>query len=407
MSPRSTATESVPTGRETGVALLVAALWVLGVDLVTNGTPPLWDAVSYVDVAQNGLAGNEHLVAPFAYRPGVPLLARAVAGLLGVDVLVGFDVVTRTALVATLFLAWRFARALSLAAGAALGLQAVVALSFFHLKLPLFFPTLVDAGAYPFLLGALLAIARRRFAAALAVALVGLAFKEFLLVPLGVLAWQAARERRFGRAGLVVLATAFVFLGLRAAIPVERSQQFVDLSSLENVWIYLRWVPLRWERDVNVVFSVASYFLPCLLLVTHERWRAWRAGPIRAAAPWGLALGLVLLLTLYGGTNVSTFVSYGLPVQLAVLAAFATAEERPIGRAELVLALVALGVFNRVGVLLPVPRAELAHADSLAYLDVYAGWGSRLSSATLARAIELVAWIALLHVVRRATPRRG
>ncbi|MFO1011008.1 MAG: hypothetical protein U1F29_13170 [Planctomycetota bacterium] len=393
-----------PTGREFLVALALAALWILGVDLLTNSTPPLWDAVSYVDVARRGLFGNEHLVAPFAYRPGVPLLARAVAALSGADVLVGFEVVTRVASFATLLLAWRLARALGAGRGPSLGLQAVVALSFFHLKLPLFFPTLVDAGAYPFLLGAMLAIVARRPWTALAIALVGLLFKEFLLVPCGLLAWSALRERRFARAALVVLLTGAVFLGTRAAIRVERSQQFLDLSSLESVWIYARWTLLKWERDVNLAFSLASYLLPMLLLATRERWSAWRASAVRARAPWGLALGLVLLLALYGGTNVSTFVSYALPVQLAVLSVFAAAG---IARAEFVFVLLALAVFNRVALPLPVPEADLAQPSSLAYLDVYAGWGSRLTHATLARTLELGAWIVGANVLRFATRRRG
>jgi hypothetical protein len=83
---------------------LAAGAWLVAVDVLTNHTGPLWDAASYVDMAERGVAGNEHLVAPFAYRPAVPLLARSLAGAFGIDVLAAFAIVTRAAVFALLVL---------------------------------------------------------------------------------------------------------------------------------------------------------------------------------------------------------------------------------------------------------------------------------------------------------------
>jgi hypothetical protein len=62
--------------------LLIATLVVLSVGLFTNRMLPAWDMVCYVDMASHGVVGNTHLVAPFAYRPGAPLIIGGIARLL-------------------------------------------------------------------------------------------------------------------------------------------------------------------------------------------------------------------------------------------------------------------------------------------------------------------------------------
>lgn len=384
------------------LVLLAAAAWVAAVDLATNSTGPLWDATSYVDMAEHGLAGNEHLVAPFAYRPAVPLLARFVAGAFDLDVLTGFAIVTRVAVFLLLVLVARLAAALGATQRAALFVQGVCALSFFHLKLPLFFPTLVDAGAFPVYATAFLALASGRTALALALGLVGLAFKEFLLVPCALAAWTWWKQGRRPAAAIAVVLAAAVFFGLRRWIPVERSQQFVDLSSVESAWNHGWHALLRWKRDVNIVFVYASYCLPVWMLATRSRWARWRASPVRAKAPWGIALFLVLLLTMFGGTNVAVFASYALPVQVAVLAVLVGSGARS---SELALTLLALLLFNRIPFEIPVPLVDGKTSD--AYLDFYAGHGQHLSAATAWRALELAGWIAAAWVLRRCMPPRA
>lgn len=389
--------------REHGIALLLALAWVVALDLLTNSTAPVWDAESYVDMAQNGIAENPHLVAPFAYRPAVPWLAGTIARLADIEVESAFAIVARVGALATLVLAWRLARALRASEGVARAVQGATALAFAHVKLPLFFPTLVDGPSYvPYLL-AFVAWVERRVWLALACALLGLAFKEFALVPCALVALDAAcaRPRRRWVLALAALAgTALVFAGIRAAIHVERSQQFVDTSSFDELRLWLLWVPRKWDRDLNLVLALAAYLLPVLMLSTRERWRAVRAsaalGP--PAWTWWAALALVAFLALYGGTNLATFASYALPVQIAWLCAFA--RER-ISRAELICVLIALVIYNRALWPLPSPREEFD-----AYIDGFYGpWGSRLNARSAWRALEVAGWIAAAWTVRALSRR--
>lgn len=396
------AQQNEPKESEFGVALLVALGWLVALDLVTNSTAPLWDAASYVDMARSGIAGNPHLVAPFAYRPAVPWLAGTLARVLDVHVETGFALVTRVFVLAELVLVWRLARTLRASQAAALAIQGACALSFAHVKLPLFFPTLVDGSSYaPYLL-AFVAWTERRVWLALGCALLGLCFKEFLLVPCGLIALDAAfarPRRRLGLALAAVLGTAAVLVAIRAAIPVERSQQMVDTSSVGALLDHLSWVPRKWARDLNIVLALAAYLLPVLMLSTRARWREVREPMSVRPWTWGAALALVLLLTLYGGTNLGTFVSYALPVQIALLCAFS---RRGVALAEVLWTGVALAVFNRA--LLPLPSPM---ADFDAYIDFYGTWGTRLNASSLARAIELAAWIASAWALRFALARRA
>lgn len=393
---------SAPNAHDFGVALIAALGWLVALDLVTNSTPPLWDAASYVDMAQNGVTGNPHLVAPFAYRPAVPWLAGTLARVLQVHVETGFAIVTRAFVLAELVLVWRLARALRASQASALAILGACALSFAHVKLPLFFPTLVDGASYaPYVLAFVL-WAERRVWLALGCALLGLLFKEFLIVPCALVALDAASARPRRRLGLVlvaVLGTAAVLLGVRAAIPVERSQQMVDTSSVGALVDHLSWVPRKWQRDLNLLLALAGYLLPVLMLSTRARWRAVRGPASVRPWTWAAALALVLLLALYGGTNLGTFVSYALPVQIAVLCAFASTA---IARAEIVWVALALALFNRVFLPLPSPAADFE-----SYIDFYGTWGTRLNANSLARAVELAAWIASAWILRFVLARRA
>ena len=82
MFPKPASYTGQMTLRGSLTVVLVAAVVVLLVAPFTNHIDPLslrWDMLFYQDMAANGILGNHHLVAPFAYRPAAPLFIGAVA----------------------------------------------------------------------------------------------------------------------------------------------------------------------------------------------------------------------------------------------------------------------------------------------------------------------------------------
>ena len=59
---------------EVACVLLGVASFIALADLATTETRPLWDGRYYRNLALHGYGGE--LLAPFAYRPGMPFLAR-------------------------------------------------------------------------------------------------------------------------------------------------------------------------------------------------------------------------------------------------------------------------------------------------------------------------------------------
>ena len=58
---------------------IVAIVLVIIINRFTNTMPPINDAIYYVNMGEEGIIGNDDLVAPFAYRPGVPILSKIIS----------------------------------------------------------------------------------------------------------------------------------------------------------------------------------------------------------------------------------------------------------------------------------------------------------------------------------------
>src|SRR5690606_5649078 len=140
----------------------------------------------------------------------------------------------------------------------------------------------------------------------------------------------------------VVIVSLFVIVP-RALIPIQGSGQYVDpvhdASTLENL---IR-APLSERRDFNIAFNLARYLLPLLLLITPARARA--AWAVLAPHRLFLALytALVLLLTMYGGTDLWRFVSYLFIPQVIVLAVLL---RRGVAGVEVIYMLAAVAAYN-------------------------------------------------------------
>ena len=195
--------------------------------------------------------------------------------------------------------------------------------------------------------------------------------------------------QRLGSVALpVALAVAAVVLP-RILIPVRQNVAITDPFRADLVWTLLT-EPLSVRRDVNIVFCVASYFLPLLALGGRGRLRrAWTGlGGTRRIVV--ITAALTFALTLYGGSDIARFVAYFVTVQTIVLAAVLRQGASPI---EIGLTLIAVAVFNRLYVL-TVPMEPIDR-----YLDFYAGYADRVNAATAWRALELAGWVVAVRLV--------
>jgi hypothetical protein len=381
-----------------------ACLWVWLVAATTSQMQPGWDVGYYVDMARHGVLGNPRLAAPFAYRPGLPLVWAGAARILGLPLDDTIYVVAWVCAVAGLVLAFLLARTVSSSPRDALLATAVTGLSATHVKFPLYYYALVDVAGYVLMIASLLALARGRRRLALGLGYVGLAFKEFLIVPIVLVAAAEVRRRRPIRRGLLASASilavaAALVTAPRLLIHVALSYQEIDPLNAPGTLNRLFLNPLDLKRDLNLVLSVLSYCLPLLLLASPRRLRA----ALGVLGPWRLLLaiyvGIVLVLALYGGTNLLVFVSYAVAAQVMLLALLG----RGVHWSELVLVLVAVAAYNRLLLDFPDPRWDVG-----AYLDFFPGWwDSRVNAATSQRFMECGAWVACAWLWRLARARAG
>jgi hypothetical protein len=386
-----------------GLALLCASLLLALVDGLGNTIErPVHDGKFYVDMARNGVLDNPQLAAPFAYRPIVPLAARGLSAATGLDVLTGFALASRLGALLGLLAAFALARAVSGDLRVSLLVMTTTALSYFHVKFPLFFFPLVDVEAAPLFVLALWAAITRHFGICLLVGGVGLFFKEFLAIPLLVMLVVLARDfaANPSRRDLLAIAGATLFVATlcivlpRALLPIRASMQFIDPLN-DPATLSLLWTaPLQPGRVANLAFAFAAYWLPSLLLLTTERARLVyeRLGEWRL--PLAVAFAATGMLALYGGTNINLFSSYTLPIQVIVLANLRRQEVRPW---EWAMLFFALFVFNRIAVDIPSPVAGREAFDR--YVDFYAGWSDRTVT-TGWRSLELLGFVGLAQGMR-------
>ena len=400
------ARHDVPFARQCLQAFLVATALVSLVAACTNSTPPQWDGRHYVDMASAGVIGNPNLVAPFAYRLGMPVLSRLTSALLGVSIGDGFRIVGGIAALALLMGIFLLSRLFTRDYRQAIIAMTLLGLSFVHVKFPLFFYTLVDIAAYPFMVFAFWALVTKRRFLCLLLCGIGLLFKEFLVVPLMLLfldlgheAWRTkSRRTLLELCGAIGVGAAAILLP-RLCIPVTRTTQFVDplndLATLKNLFL----APLNGGRIFNIVYSAVSYWLPTLLLVTWARlsavWADLRRLHILAAC--GIYLFLIFFATMYGGTNIFIFVSYSVAVQAVVLGLLF---RHGVGVAETIYALLVMLLYNKI--LLPIPIPDVA-ID--AYINFYGGWSSRVTTASLIRLLECGVFVAIGALLRMAVAK--
>lgn len=383
----------------------VGIAWALSltalVDLLTNVTPAVHDGNVYLRMAE-GWGGQGPWVAPFAYRPAVPFLVHATSQLTGVSADVCFLWFTRLSVAALLLAVFRFLRWASLGIPNAMWLVGVVALSFAHAKFPLFFYTLVDSEANLLMFVAMWAFVARRFVLCFLLGCAGLFFKEFLIIPPMLVVVRSILAMRSGvsTAGVskvvcMIGAVGACVLVPRLAFDVSLSFQSIDPiinpASLKRLYE----TPLSWRWDLNFVVSWVSYWLPFCLLLTRERLAAaWRVlGDFRTYCV--IHLVSVAVLTMYGGSNLFSFVSYSLFAQVMLMR---NVLAKGVLWPERVYVVVALFFYNRIWMDVPLPAGQRQ-----AFRDfVVGGFGANVNVNTGSDVLELLSWIAGAVVVRWA-----
>jgi hypothetical protein len=380
-------------------AIFIAILLVVLIDLFTNTIPPHWDALNYLDMARSGILGNDNLVAPFAYRPGMPFLSRAMSELFSVPIEQGFQIIAYIAAVGLLMSTFMLARCFTDDFGQAIIPVVIIGLLFVHIKVPLFFYTFVDISAYPLIVIAFWALVKKRYVLCLMVSSIGLLFKEFLVIPLLLLIvqftrlyWHDRSRRNLFYLLITISIGASVILIPRLCIPVQDSYQEIDPINKPRTLAKLLDNPLDELRNINIFYAMMSYWLPSLLLLTTDRFKTIWFELEELKELMAIYLGVDLLLTMYGGSNLPIFVAYSVPVQIVILAILL---KHGVHLIELVFMLVAMLMYNKILLNIPLPEKSFN-----VYIDFYGGYASRVNITTVVRFIEMFMYILISKGLR-------
>jgi hypothetical protein len=393
--------------RKSWLALAIAIALTATIQATTNASAVGEFSDPYTVIAETGLSPHPQLVSPCAYRFVSPMLAGGAARAYGVSTSDGFFIVSMAASVALLWLTCYLAMRVGASFAGGLTAMAVIALSIGHLKNNLYFNNSMEGVTQVLLIGWCLAMFARRWLLATILCVVGLCTRELFLIPSALLCgqlalawWQTRQRSTLVRLSITGGLTAAAFVLPRLLIPVAATIQLIDPLYDESWFSKLLQVPLNWKRDLNLLIGIASYSLPALMLVTRERWRlAWqRLAPFRSA---GVAYcGLWLLLTLWGGTDLYRYVTYlFLPLTFVLAAMFAHRRSSP-RFAEVMLALVATAVHNKIASHIP------AIADNVdVYLDFWPAFEDRLNAAAGLRLAQIGGCLLAAWALRWALSR--
>jgi hypothetical protein len=146
------------------LALAFAIAFVFVLDLFTNSLNIYryyWDHTQYIDMAEHGVLRNPGLVAPYAYRPVVPLLAAVISRLANRSLLGGFRLIVYAGTISQLLLVFFLARQFTRKTWIPWVVMLVIAISTYHVKFLLFDIFRPDSLAYSLILIGMWALFKR------------------------------------------------------------------------------------------------------------------------------------------------------------------------------------------------------------------------------------------------------
>lgn len=98
------------------VAFIISIVGVIIISLYTNSldinkySENFADFKYFMDMAENGIIGNTHLLAPFAYRFITPLFARIISQTFAASIVTGFKIIAYIGVISQLFLVFVLAK---------------------------------------------------------------------------------------------------------------------------------------------------------------------------------------------------------------------------------------------------------------------------------------------------------
>lgn len=389
------------------LAVVIAIVATIAVDAFTNRNPPgMFDGV-YTTIAEDGLIGNKQLVAPYAYRFVWVYAAKGIADVAGVDLYTGFEVIAYISLVLLGYLAFLLARHMGASLVGSITLLLTIVFSLGHAKHTLYYRSGLDNLCQIAIVLFWLASLTNRTISAVVAACVGAILREFGVIPAVVLIISEVKRAISSRSlrKLIVpsimggLAAAIVLLP-RLLIPVVRSEQFIDPSNPQMLDQIVKTLidPERW---FNILLGTASYLLPTLLLMTAVRFRYLRQ-TIRQRLPLLTYTALVMFLTLFGGTDITRFLTYLVLPQLVLLAVlFGKDAPRP-ATWELLFLVVVFVIHNNTFLLFPDIRDNVE-----LFLDFYPAFSSRVTLNTMIYGVEILVSVIAINLVRWALRLRA
>jgi hypothetical protein len=347
-----------------------------------------FDEKAYVAMATNGPGKMPHPRAPFVFRPGTTLLAGAVARVAHVAPERAFAAIAWFALPLFLVLNYLLARRYTASRFRALLAMLCVGLSYSAIKRLVFDPISPDAIGLLFASVATLLLVQRRFWLLTAATAVGVACREFVLLPalvaaVGAIHPPAGGPRRLARLAPLGAALAVSVL-IRLLIPFESSSQTVDPLVPES-WISTR-VILEPNWVANVVGASATFLLPLLCV-----WRERADGATRAPRWVWVYAAFLLVVMLFAGMNFMWFAAYFAPVLVVGYVVMAD-DEPPWLQIALVILVAAV---NRFLEDLPAPERDLS-----AYIGFMAFYSHRVDLFSAVRVIDMLAAFACYRALR-------
>ena len=380
--------------RDILIAVVVIFLLIAVIDRFTNRIDIQkydWDFRYYIALAENGFNASPMLT-PFAYRYLTPFLAATFRIALGFSTATGFKIISWIGafgqLLGVFLIVHHFTHSIKSAYVALLA----VAFSLFNLKFLMFDIYRPDHLAYALILLEFYFCLMDKFLHLLIATAIGLQIREHTIMPLiaYLLTLTALKNwktlKKYLLPSLICIFIAFVLP--RVLIPVSGTVQKTDLS-LAGLSALIA-TPLMLNNDINFLFTTVVYCLPVLMLFTVERFKkVITALSIDVRFFLLFYTILVLLLSLYGGSDLMRYATYLFLPVIIFIGFFTTYSTR----IEVVLALAAAFVYNRIWMFIPMDTMD--H-----YLDFYGGYGGRVNTATAWHFLEFLGYIALAVLTR-------
>jgi len=373
------------------LATLASVVLVSLIDAFTNAIDIAkysWDFRHYIALAEQGFKAQP-LLSPFAYRYPTPFIAMALRSFCGIPTEMGFKAVAYLGAILQLVGVFIFVQHFTKSRKSAYVALLTTALAFCNVKSLMFDVYRPDHMAYVLVILGFYCGLTSRFYGLLLITAIGVQFREFAILPLIAFITALAAGGQWRALRRYVLPALICFLVAvalpRLLIPVTGSVQSV--SSLRSVFT----IPFDFKRDLNLAYSIIAYLLPTLMLINTQRVRLILAQLPAEVKRFVLIYALlVILLSMYGGSDLLRFVTYLFIVQALLVGLLS----RLASGTEIITMLMATFIFNRIWLPLPV-------WDMDKYLDFWGGYASRVNWATFSRCVELVVFIALSVLIRR------